>query len=299
MTPVVFAFPGNEPLAQAIAKTIGGETGTLILHRFPDGESYVRLDTPVAQRQAILVCGLQNPDASLLPLLFAADAARDLGATEIGIVAPYLAYLRQDTRFKAGEAVSSTTVGRIVSSVADWIVTVDPHLHRYASLSAVYSIRASVVRAAPLIAEWVKHEVAKPLLIGPDSESASWVSEVAAQADAPYLVLQKSRHGDREVSVSAPELAHWHAHTPVLVDDIISTGQTMIETAAQLRRNGLRAPVCVGVHAIFAGDAYAALQAAGVAGIVTCNTIAHPSNVIDVNGAICSAVAALTSMPAA
>ena len=295
MTPVVFAFPGHESLAQAVVKAVGGELGTLVLHRFPDGESYVRLDTPVAQRQAILVCGLRDPDAKLLPLLFAADTARDLGAHEVGIVAPYLAYLRQDTRFRAGEAVSSVTVGRMVSAVADWIVTVDPHLHRYASLSTVYSIRASVVRAAPLIAEWVKREVANPLLIGPDSESACWVSEVATQAGAPHLVLQKSRHGDREVSVSVPELAQWREHTPVLVDDIISTGQTMIETIAQLRRNSLRAPVCVGVHAIFAGDAYAALQAAGAERIVTCNTIAHPSNVIDVNGAICSAVAALVS----
>jgi ribose-phosphate pyrophosphokinase len=266
-----------------------------MLHRFPDGESYVRLDTPVAQRQAIFVCGLHNPDAKLPPLLFAADAARDLGAHEVGIVAPYLAYLRQDTRFKAGEAVSSVTVGRMVSAVADWIVTVDPHLHRYASLAAVYSIRASAVAAAPLIAEWIRRDLAQPLVIGPDSESARWVSEVAALAGAPHVVLQKSRRGDRDVSVAVPELVQWHGHTPVLVDDIISTAQTMIETITQLRRMGMRPPVCVGVHAIFAGDAYPALQAAGAARIVTCNTIAHTSNAIDLDGAICSAVRELVS----
>ncbi|HMA31612.1 MAG TPA: ribose-phosphate pyrophosphokinase [Casimicrobiaceae bacterium] len=293
MTPVIFAFPSHTGLPQSIVACTGGTAGTLFLHRFPDGESYVRLDTPVAGREVAFVCSLDNPDAKLLQLLFAVAAAKDLGAKRVGIVAPYLAYMRQDTRFKPGEAVTSATVGRLISGVADWLVTVDPHLHRHASLDAVYSIPSAVVRSAPAISAWVAANVARPLLVGPDGESAQWVGHVAAAANAPWIVLEKSRHGDRDVEVSAPRIEDYRDRTPVVIDDIVSTAHTMIAAVGRLREAGLAGPICVAVHALFATGAYGELEAAGAARIVTCNTIPHASNGIDVNAAIAGAVAGM------
>lgn len=290
MTPVVFAFPGNERHGQAVAAAIGGEPGSIALHRFPDGEMSVRLDTSVEGVEVVLVCGLHRPDAKLLPLCFAADAARDLGATRVGLVAPYLAYLRQDRRFNPGEAITSTTFARILSAHVEWLVSVDPHLHRYPSLSAVYSVPASVVHAGLSIAEWIATNVERPILVGPDSESEQWVAEVASLAQAPFVVLEKTRRGDRDVEVSIPQIERWRDHTPVLVDDIVSTARTMIATVGQLLRLALRAPVCIGVHAVFAGSAYDELRSAGAVQVVTCNTIEHPSNRIDVTPAIGRAV---------
>ena len=292
--PVVFAFPGHATVMRRIAARIGGNAGTLVLHRFPDGEAYVRLDTPVAGREVAFVCSLDHPDAKLLELLFAVDAAKDLGATRVGIVAPYLAYMRQDARFKPGEAITSATVGKLVSGVADWLVTVDPHLHRHASLDAVYSIPSVVVQAAPAISAWVAANVAKPLLVGPDGESAQWVAQVAAAANAPYIVLEKSRHGDRDVEVSVPQVDRHRDRNPVLVDDIVSTAHTMIAAVTRLREAGLATATCIGVHALFAANAYEELKAAGAARIVTCDTVAHASNGIDVSAAIAEAVAGLT-----
>ncbi|MBS0325658.1 MAG: ribose-phosphate pyrophosphokinase [Proteobacteria bacterium] len=290
MSTTVFAFPGNEALARVIAERIDASIGTLFLHRFPDGETYVRLDTDVNDGGAIFICTLNEPDAKLLPLLFAAGAARDQGARRVGIVAPYLAYLRQDTRFKPGEAITSRTFARLVSGTADWILTVDPHLHRYGSLAAVYSIATRVVHTAPLISQWVRANVSRPLLIGPDSESEQWVAEVANAADAPYVVLEKTRRGDREVEVSIPDVARHRDRTPVLIDDIVSTARTMIAAIARLRAAALPPPVCVVVHALFAGDAYPTLEAAGATRIVSCNTVPHASNGIDVNEAIADCV---------
>lgn len=295
MSAVVLGFPGHERLAQTIAREIDGEMGALALHRFPDRETHVRLDTAVAQREVVLVCGLHDPDAKVLPLLFAADAAKDLGAQRVGIVAPYLGYLRQDTRFKPGEAITSATLGRIVSAFADWIITVDPHLHRHSSLAAVYSIPGVVVHTAPLMAGWIRENVDAPVLVGPDSESEQWVAEVARGAGAPYAVLAKTRQGDRDVSVALPQMERWRDRTPVLVDDIISTAQTMVAALGRLKEIGLMSSVCVGIHGIFADDAYRALQAAGAARIVTCNTVPHKSNRIDVDPAIAVRVAALLS----
>ncbi|WP_164119514.1 ribose-phosphate pyrophosphokinase-like domain-containing protein, partial [Stenotrophomonas maltophilia] len=83
---------------------------------------------------------LAQPNEKILPLIFAAATARELGAARVGLVAPYLAYMRQDRRFNPGEAVTSRQMAHLVSGAFDWMVTVDPHLHRYSDLSEIYSI---------------------------------------------------------------------------------------------------------------------------------------------------------------
>lgn len=205
--------------------------------------------------------------------------------------------MRQDARFRSGEGITSAHFGRFVSGFCDWLVTVDPHLHRHHDLAEVYSVATRIVRAAPEIAKWIARNVRDPVIVGPDSESMQWAAEVAAMAGCPYTVLQKTRHGDRDVAISTQDFTDWRGRTPVLVDDIVSTGRTMAAAAAHFRAGGVR-PACVAVHPIFAGDAYAELQAAGVEPIVSCNTIAHPSNRIDLCEAIAAAVEEMLRMQA-
>jgi ribose-phosphate pyrophosphokinase len=281
MRPLILPLPGNDALGAALAAGLDAELGTLTLRRFPDRESYVRIETPAGGRDVVLVCTLDRPDDKLLPLLFLAATAKDLGSLRVGLVAPYLAYMRQDRRFNPGEGVTSAYFAEMISEAVDWAVTVDPHLHRRTTLGEVYPIPTTVVHAAPRLAEWIANEVSLPLLVGPDEESRQWVEAVAASAGAPAITLRKVRRGDREVEVSVPEVDRWPGRTPVLVDDIISTARTMIGTIGHLRRPGMVPPVCVGVHAVFADRAYDELRAAGAARIVTTNSIPHPSNVID------------------
>jgi ribose-phosphate pyrophosphokinase len=284
MKPVVLSFPDNEILASSLVLALSGSQGSLETRHFPDGESYVRLKSDVAGRSVVLVCSLDHPDSKILPLIFAAKTARHLNASSIGLVAPYLSYMRQDRSFHTGEAVTSVQFAELLNSSVDWLVTIDPHLHRYHSLDEIYSMPSYSLQAAPLISEWIKKNVPNPLLVGPDMESEQWVSAVARGAGAPFIVLEKNRFGDRDVEVSAPNVKNWENHTPVLVDDIISTARTMIETVGQLAQAGLENPVCIGVHAVFADNAYQDLLAAGVSKVVTCNTIQHESNDIDVSG---------------
>jgi ribose-phosphate pyrophosphokinase len=290
MRPVILPFPENAETAAALAKRLDAEVGAVTLRRFPDGETYVRIDAPMTGRATILVCTLSRPDEKMLPLLLTAATAKDLGASQVGLVAPYLAYMRQDARFQPGEGITSRYVARLLSQAVDWLVTVDPHLHRHRSLAEVYSIPTRVARAAPLIAKWIRRHVPSPVVVGPDGESAQWVQAVADEAGAPWVVLTKTRRGDRDVQVSVPELERWRGRTPVVVDDLISTGRTMIETVGHLRRAGLPAPICVGVHALFAEGAYADLVAAGAARVVTCNTVPHASNVLDVTDLLADGV---------
>ena len=283
-------LPGNDRLADRLADALGADIGRIAVRRFPDGETYLRYETPINGRSIALLCTLDHPDNKFLPLAFAAAAARDLHAATVGLVSPYLAYMRQDRRFQAGEAVTSTYFARILSSQIDWMVTVDPHLHRRSSLAEIYNIPTAAIHAAPLISDWVRGNVTAPLLIGPDTESEQWVSRTAHDAGAPHMVLEKVRHGDRTVEISFPDMGRWRGHTPVLIDDIVSTGRTMIEAIGHLRREGMRPPVCVAAHGIFAEGALERLVEAGAARVVTTNTIPHPTNAIDVTTLLAESV---------
>ena len=150
----------------------------------------------------------------------------------------------------------------LLSSFIDELITVDPHLHRISSLESIYSIPTKVIHSAPFISKWIKEHIKNPILIGPDMESKQWVSEVARDAGAPYTVLVKSRLGDKNVKVSIPHIQKYlEKYTPVIVDDIISTALTMIKTIEHLKEEGAKPPVCIGIHAVFSGDAYSLIKA--------------------------------------
>ncbi|MDP2032590.1 MAG: ribose-phosphate pyrophosphokinase [Polaromonas sp.] len=292
---LVLALPGGEQLAAGLASRLRCDCASLQLHRFPDGETGVRIDAPVEGRCVVLAGSLDQPDGKTLPLIFAADAARELGARQVGLVAPYLAYMRQDKRFKPGEAVTARSYARLLSASLDFLVTVDPHLHRIHSLGEVYNIRTQVIPAAPLMARWLRSHVEAPWLIGPDQESEQWVAEVAGLAGAPWTVLAKTRRGDREVGVRLASRERWPGRSPVLLDDIISTGHTMLAATRLLKKTGLGAPLCIGVHALFDAEAHGQLLEAGVTRVLTCDTITHPSNAIRMAPLLARAVRQLSA----
>jgi len=292
-SPLVIAVPGNEAMAKQLVRTLSGDTGTIEMRTFPDGETYLRILSNVAGRSVAIVCTLVRPDDKVLPLIFAATTARELGAAKVGLVAPYLSYMRQDQRFKPGEAVTSRKFAELLSNEFDWLVTVDPHLHRYRSLDAIYGIPTRVAHAAPAISVWVRENVSNAVIIGPDQESEQWVAEIASEANVPFTVLDKTRRGDRDVSISIKNWGPVVGRTPVLVDDIISSGRTMLEAIRVLRERHLPAPICIAVHGVFADQADLLLAQQGVR-VVTSNSIIHGSNVIDVAAPIASSVRELS-----
>ena len=285
---VLIAVPGSEDHARRLGTRLGLPVLIPELRQFPDGELYVRIDGELGED--VVIVGNASGD-NFLRVAFLAGTARDLGATRVGLVAPYLAYMRQDSRFKPGEGVTAKYFARLLSGTVDWLVTVDPHLHRFDSLAGVYTIPTTIARAAPAIATWIMASVEHPVLVGPDAESVQWVKAVAEHCGAPFMILEKTRRGDRDVSITSPDGA-WNGHTPVVIDDIVSTGQTMIEATRQLRAAGSAAPMCVGIHAVFADALHGALIEAGARGIVTCNTIPHTTNQICIADPLADAVRA-------
>jgi ribose-phosphate pyrophosphokinase len=279
---ICFPLPELAPFGLALANALGAMRGELEIHRFPDGETRVRLGAECAGKSVILVGGGRHPDRGALPLLFAAHATRAMGAASVGLAAPYLPYMRQDTEFRRGEAVSAQAYARCLSGAFDWVATVDPHLHRIQSLGEIFTIPSYCVTSVPAIAQWIAMNVTDPVIIGPDAESAQWVEGVGRRLAAPWTALSKIRTGDRDVSVSLPDRELLRGRSPVIVDDIASSGRTLAEAAMALRGMGAATVTCVVVHALLADGAESAIHAAGVARLVSTNTIVHASNAIDV-----------------
>ena len=252
-------------------------------HHFPDGESYFRLLDDVKNQDAVIVCQLHQPNEKIPDLLFLSETLKQAGAKSIGLVAPYLSYMRQDKKFHDGECITSRHFSAWINQRFDWLVTIDPHLHRYHHLNEIYSIPSRALHATGIIADYVRNNIASPILIGPDSESEQWVNAVAEKANCPALVLSKIRKGDRDVEISIPEIEQYAQHQAVLIDDIISTGKTMLGAAHHIKQLTGKKALCIGVHAVFAPGALEEMHNADIEDVLTCNCIHHSSNALDVS----------------
>ncbi len=287
--PVVFT-PCRHPVVAGLAQEMKTERGRMQLRHFPDGESYLRVISDVKGRDCILVADLTAPDCKVLPILFLAETLTELGASSVGLVAPYLCYMRQDKRFNPGEAITSQIFAKIMSQHLDWVVTVDPHLHRVRDLSEIYSINTKVVSAANNIARLLEAQK-DVILVGPDEESEQWVSEIAQLSGHPFVVAKKERHGDKKVQITIPDIAKQYS-TAVIVDDVISSGMTIIECAHLLKQQGIPKVTCVATHGIFADDALEQIYRSGVEEVVTSDTIINPVCGVDVADIIAPQVVA-------
>ena len=277
---IIFSFPGNKRFAHHLANKLHIEEGGLVIQSFPDGESYVRINSTVKNKTAILFCTLNNPDQKILSLMFTAQTLKELGAKKIILISPYLPYMRQDKRFEPGEAITAQLFAKFLSNWVDYLVTIDPHLHRIHHLSSIYSIPVLTLHAHEEIAQWIKENIKSPFLIGPDSESKQWVSEIAEQLNAPYIVCSKNRLSSHEVKIDIPPFSST-TQTLILMDDIISTGSSMMAILKQLslqRHNG----ICLAVHPLLNKKTKGKLFASGAEAVITFNTISDSTNKINI-----------------
>ncbi|ART51882.1 phosphoribosylpyrophosphate synthetase [Acidovorax carolinensis] len=256
---------------------------TIDRHRFPDGELKLRLPVDGAgclPPHVVLLRSLHDPNEKLVELLLAARAARTLGARHITLVAPYLAYMRQDIAFTPGEVVSQQVVGGFLAGLVDAVITVDPHLHRVATLQEAIAVPdAIVLSGAEPLADLIAQRRPGALLVGPDGESAQWIAQAAARHGFDHAVCTKVRHGDREVTIELPPL-NAQGRAVVLLDDMASTGRTLAQAARLLRAAGAASVDVAVTHALFAGDALQALHDAGVGEVWSTDCIPHASNAV-------------------
>jgi len=272
----LFAFRECETLAQETADRLGVDLRLVDVHSFPDGESLVRVES---QRpgQALIFRSLDHPNEKLIELLLAADALRRQGVEKIGLVCPYLGYMRQDRVFEPGQALSQQVIAELLGRAFDDVLTVEAHLHRIRSLAEVFPCRAQSISAAPVIADWLLEKANADLIIGPDAESEPWVRAIASQAKLEWIVATKLRRGDRVVEVDLPKLPEG-ATRVCIVDDVGSSGVTLEAVSKILRDRGVTEIGAIVVHALFDAATPERLRKSGIESLVSTNSIRHASN---------------------
>ena len=281
-------FDDETPFARSLAQAAGLQPYPVQRHRFPDGELKLTLPVPLPA-SVVVLRSLHQPNEKLVELVLLADAARGLGVRQLTLVAPYLAYMRQDKAFHAGEAVSQLIVGRLLADRFDAVVTVDPHLHRVATLDeAVPARRPVTLSAAPLIGAFFAARTPQPLLLGPDAESEQWV-KAAAGGELDYAVCTKQRQGDQDVRIELPARS-LRGRQVVVVDDVASSGGTLIECARRALAAGATRVDAAVTHALLDAGAEARLAHAGIQRLVSTDSVPHSSNRIGVAGLLASAL---------
>jgi len=286
---LVLYFDDETGAACRFAETAGFATAVVDRHRFPDGELKLRLPGSLPTK-VIVYRSLVHPNEKLIELLFVAQTARQLGASDLTLIAPYLAYMRQDIAFHEGEVVSQKIIGRFLAQVFDSLVTIDPHLHRVATLEEASPVkRAITLSGAPLLGDYIAQQIPDAFLLGPDSESAQWIASAAKKHGFDHAACEKIRRGDKDVQVQLPAV-DLKDRRVVILDDVASSGRTLAKaTRAAIEAGASSVDVAV-THALFAEDALQVIREAGVRHIWSTDCIAHESNVVSIASMLAEAL---------
>lgn len=283
---IVTCLNGSDKIARKIAREIEAVFMKTEVSCFPDGDLYLKFKGDVKGKKLIIVESFQ-PDSrkALMDIIFAAQGAKQQGVKKVVVCAPYLAFMRQDKMFNAGECVSAPIMAKLLNENVDKLLTVDPHLHRIRKMKDVFTIVAKNLTANQVIGEFVakryKRSLKSLMIMGPDWESYQWADEIAKVVGVEDTVLHKDRHSARNVDVKLTEEVDLKNKVVVIVDDIISTGNTMIKAAIKARKLGAKKVVAIGVHGLFVENGLKKMEK-HFDEIFSVNTIAHETNKIDV-----------------
>jgi ribose-phosphate pyrophosphokinase len=269
----LIAGDAPEGLGEAVARELGAAPVERTIERFPDGELHVELHEELRDEDAYLVQSTGPPShENLTELLLLADAAYRTGAARITAVVPYLAYARQDRRTAPGQPVGLRVVADLLrASHVDRLVVVDPHTQ---ALESIVSVPVETTSAIPLLCSALQREaITDAVLVAPDLGAAKLVHRYASLLALDVAIVRKTRLSGRHV-VSHEIIGEVAGRSPIVVDDMIATGGTVVSAIEALRLGGADGPVTVATsHALLVGGAVEALREVGVGSVFTTDSV--------------------------
>ena len=270
---IVVPGPSSPRVGERVAQIIGAKKVGVDYKNFPDGESYIRLTGSVRGEEVLLVhTTYPQPDKRVLELLLLIDTLKDLGAAKIKVVVPYMAYSRQDTRFRKGEAVSIDTIFRLIEAAgADEFYTID--IHKECSLDA-FKIQAKNLHATEVIADHIKGMgLKKPYILSPDKGALDIAKRIGKSMGAEYGNLEKTRDRITGAITVSGDRVEAEGRDVVITDDLISTGGTIANACKILKDGGARRVIAVCTHPLIVEGAYKRMKGAGLDEVLGTDTV--------------------------
>lgn len=284
----VVTGPGSFDLANKIAKSLQAELAVASLRIFSDGESSIRLGK--VQKNCIIVQSTHPPtDRHIMQLLMMAKKCMDDGAQDVCAVIPYLAYTRQDRAFLEGEVVSIALVAKLFETIGiKHIITVD--IHSQLAMSYFQSIQN--VSSVRMLADYATNmKLRDPIAVSPDAGGSNRAKEFAQHLNTDFISLKKSRHRlTGEVTIDESIDVDISKRDAILIDDIISSGGSVIKAAEILRKLGVGRVYAMCAHALLIQDAAEKIKSAGVSDIISTNSVPGEYSKVDLSSEIVAAL---------
>ena len=287
----VIAGPSSPDLAARVARHLQAPLVPAELRVFSDGESKIKM-AKVTGNCVIIQSAHPPTDTHLVQIMMMAKRCTDAGADDICAVVPYLAYARQDRAFLEGEVASVAVVAKMLeASGVRHVITVD--IHSQLAMSHFTSIEN--VSSIPLLADYAaKMKLHRPIAVSPDAGGADRAQEFARHIKTDMLALKKSRDRNTgDVTIEEKLDANVAGRDAILIDDMISSGGSIIKAAEVLRKNGAGKVYAMCAHALLIGNAADRIKAAGVQDIIATNSVPGEYGKVDLSPAIAAVVKSL------
>ncbi|MFB5761940.1 ribose-phosphate diphosphokinase [Paenibacillus medicaginis] len=276
----IFSGSSNPRLARAICDKLGVELGKIKLSRFKSGEIYVHYEESIRNCDVFLVQSLAHPINELfVELLVMIDAAKRASARTINIIIPYYGYARQERKSAPREPISAKMVADVLTTVgASRVVTLDLHA---AAIQGFFNIPVDHLTALDLISEYLRTSgIEKPVIVSPDAGRASMAEKLANRMDSPFSIMIKKRPAHNE-SVITHLIGDVEGRTPVIIEDLIDTGSTIVNVVEGLKEKGAGEAIVCATHGLFSGSALEKLKHPYIREIVITDSIQLPEEVPD------------------
>ncbi|CAD6368650.1 Ribose-phosphate pyrophosphokinase [metagenome] len=286
----VVSGSSSEDLAKKVAKKLGANLIKSQLKIFPDGESKITLNEKPQKNKIVVIQSTYPPvDEKLIQTLSIISKAKEFG-TEIIVVIPYMGYARQDREFLPGEVITMKVIANLFKNVGtSKIIVVD--IHSLLSLK-YFKIKTKNVSAIPDLAKYIsKLKLKNPLVVSPDKGGKDRAKEFAKILNTEYIFLDKERNRKTgKVKIKSTNFDQIAGRDLILVDDMISTGGSIIKATEFLKKQKCNRVFVACTHALLRNDAEKKIKKAGVTKIISTNTIPGNTSLVDVSGTIVKAI---------
>ena len=261
---LIVSGSNSQDLAHRVSKLTNSKLVRTEFKKFPDGEIYVKLNNDVEGEDVFLINTQNNQNDSIIETIIMCDALNDEGARSINLVAPYLAYARQDKKFNKGESISIRAFAKIYSNICDSIFTINPH---ETHIESFFDIPFMYGDAVPELAKYVQNKLNNPVVLSPDKGAIELAKTASEILNCEYDYLEKTRISPTEINI-APKNLDVNGRDVLIVDDIISTGGTMATAIGMLKEQGAKRVIASCVHPVLIGDALNKLYVGGADEVV-------------------------------
>lgn len=276
----IFAGSSNPALAQKICNELGQPLGKIKLSRFKSGEIYCLYEETIRNCDVFLVQTFSHPiNEHLVELLVMIDAAKRASARTVNLVLPYYGYSRQERKAAPREPISAKMVADVLTTAgADRVITIDLHAP---AIQGFFNIPVDHLTALDLLSDYIrKKDIINPIVVSPDAGRATTAERLASTLDAPFAIMIKKRPAHNE-SVITHIIGDVEGMTPIIIEDLIDTGTTIVNVVEGLKERGANDVYICATHPVFSGPAISRLDHPSIKEVIITDSIALPDEVPD------------------